>query len=156
MLKIIYSLFLGVILAIFVGVGISTFTGSPEYPDYPENLARLDIAELNEQQKAEQMAYEQQVQAVEEEMDKHNRNVSIIATVIAVAFMAVGLIYAHKIDVIADGVLLGGVFTLLYGLGRGLATGDEIFRFLVVTVGVVAAIGLGYWRFVKQAPIDKK
>ena len=50
MLKVIYSLFLGVILAVFVGVGISTFTGSPEYPDYPENLARLDTAELNEQQ----------------------------------------------------------------------------------------------------------
>lgn len=152
MLKVIYSLFLGIILAVFVGVGIATFYSAPEYPDYPESLERVDSPELTEEQKAIQHTYEGTVEYVEAELDDYNRNVSVIATIVAVLFMAIGLIYAHKIDVIADGILLGGIFTLLYGLGRGLASGDEIFRFLVVTVGVAAAIGIGYWRFVKNAP----
>lgn len=152
MLKIMYSFFLGIILAVFVGVGISTFYNAPEYPEYPASLERLDTPELTEEQKSIQTEFDTEVEAAEVELDSYNRNVSILATIVAVLFMAIGLVYAHKIDVIADGILLGGIFTLLYGLGRGLASGDEIFRFLVVTVGVAAAIGIGYWRFVKNAP----
>ena len=152
MLKVVYSLFLGIILAVFVGVGISAFYQSPSYPDEPESLRYGIESQPTEQQKQDQLEFERQTEAIDTDMDTYNRNVSIVATVIAVVFMAVGLIYSHKIDVIADGVLLGGIFTLLYSMGRGLASGDEIYRFLIITVGVIAAIGLGYWRFVKTAP----
>ncbi|HEX9594590.1 MAG TPA: hypothetical protein VF996_00425 [Candidatus Saccharimonadales bacterium] len=156
MLKIIYSLFLGIILSIFAGVGISAFYQSPEYPEPPESLRYELLEDESEQYVADQRAYDLEVEAAQGGMDTYQRNVSIIATVIAVIFLAVGLIYAHKIDVIADGFLLGGIFTLLYSMGLGLASGDEIYRFLIITVGVVVAIGLGYWRFAKDAAKTKK
>lgn len=152
MLKIVYSLFLGIILSIFAGVGISTFYQSPQYPEPPESLRYELSEEESEQYKADQRAYDLEVEAAQGSLDAYQRNVSIISTAIAVVFLAAGLVYAHKIDVIADGFLLGGIFTLLYSMGLGLASGDEKYRFIIATIGVAAAIGLGYWRFVKNAP----
>jgi len=149
MLKIVYSLFLGVILAIFVGVGISAFYQAPEYPEPPDAIKYGIYEDQTEEQKAVQRAYDQQAEAARERVEAHDRNVSIIATVVAVLLLAVGLVYSHKIDVIADGFLLGGIFTLLYSMGLGLASGDEMYRFLIISVGVAVAIALGYWRFVK-------
>lgn len=156
MLKVVYSLFLGIILAIFVGVGISAFYQAPQYPDPPDTIKYGAVDEPDEEYLAAQRQYDEQNNQVQQQMDDYSRNVSIIATVIAVAFLAVGLVYSHRIDVIADGVLLGGIFTLLYSMGRGLASGDEIYRFLIISVGVAVALFLGYWRFVKQVPARKK
>lgn len=156
MLKVVYSLFLGIILAIFVGVGISAFYQGPQYPDPPASIRYEAPEDQTEEQRAAQVAYDQQFETVDKQMEDYRRNVSIIATVIAVAFMAVGLVYSHKIDVIADGFLLGGIFTLLYSMGLGLASGDEIYRFLSVAVGVAVALVLGYRRFAAPMAAGKK
>lgn len=148
MLKLIYTAFLGILLAFFVGVGISVFYPQPESPEYPERLTYVDKEFTDEQRQIDQEFQEQQRQW-EEELEPYNRNVSIIAVVFAIIFLTVGVMYAHKLDVIADGMLLGGIFTMLYGMGRGLASGDEAFRFIVVVVGLIVALGLGYWKFAR-------
>jgi hypothetical protein len=50
---------------------------------------------------------------------------------------------------IADGILLGGVFTTMYSIMRGLMTENSQFRFLIVTVGIIIAFVLGYVKFIK-------
>lgn len=50
---------------------------------------------------------------------------------------------------IADGVLLGGVLTLLYSIVRGFGSQDTMFRFVVVSIGLVIALLLGYIKFIK-------
>jgi hypothetical protein len=52
--------------------------------------------------------------------------------------------------VISNGLLLGGVFTMLYGVGWIATTGTSITRFLVMTVALVITLGLGYVRFVRR------
>jgi hypothetical protein len=44
---------------------------------------------------------------------------------------------------------MGGVFTLLYGIVRGFMSENDKYRFLVVTIGLIIAIVLGYIRFIK-------
>lgn len=150
MLKLIYTVFLGVILAIFVGVGVSVFYPEPEYPEAPDIVKYGPYENRTPVQNAQEEAYNRKVATFEEdEMQPYNRNVSIIATVVAVLFLVVGVMYSQKLDVVADGMLLGGIFTLLYGMGRGIASQDEVFRFIVVVVGVAVALGLGYWKFAK-------
>jgi hypothetical protein len=44
--------------------------------------------------------------------------------------------------------LLGGVFTMLYGTGWTIASGDSMTRFWVMTIALLVTLALGYVRFV--------
>jgi hypothetical protein len=156
LIKYVYIVFLGLILATFVGVGIAAFYKGPTYPEtpatlkysrpYPEATNATPSAEYIE----EQEAYGAQSKVFQEQNDTYNRYVSMIALGFAVAMLIVSLIFFKKIMVIADGVLLGGVLTLTYSIVRGFNTNDDIYRFLVVGAGLAAAMILGYLKFVKN------
>lgn len=149
MTKVIYTFFLSIILALFVGIGVSVFYDAPKWPEPPTSVKYQDNGQPVEEDRAEQEEYDRQYKAYQEKDQAYNRNVSVILTIAAVVMLAIGVGMGHKLDVLGDGILLGGVFTLIYAMGRGIASDDEIFRFLVVTVGLLAALGLGWWRFIK-------
>ena len=50
---------------------------------------------------------------------------------------------------IADGILLGGVFVTAYGIIRGLMSDSSEFRFLIITIGLIVALVLGYIKFIR-------
>jgi hypothetical protein len=52
--------------------------------------------------------------------------------------------------VISNGLLLGGVFSMLYGIGWIIATDTSITRFLVMTAALLITLGLGFVRFVRR------
>lgn len=150
-IRIVYSLFIGVLLATFVGVGIAAFYPAPERPEYPVELSIP-------QTKAQEESPEIRTQRIEQEKkqrdfqkldEKYNKNVSIIAVVAAIIVLVVSLTLLRHILIIADGLLLGGVFTLIYSIIRGFVTNDNQFRFVVVTIGLITALTLGYLKFVK-------
>lgn len=153
MLKIVYAFFVGILLAIFVGVGISTFYPEPKAPDapiYTKAITNPDDPVINEQDAAYQEASKQYYK----EINTYNRNVSIIALVAAVVMLVIGLVMASRIDILSESLLLGGVLTLIYSLARGFMNDENTFRFTIVSVGLVAAITVGYFKFV--APIAKQ
>lgn len=80
----------------------------------------------------------------------YNRNVSIAAIIAAIIFVVLSLTLLKTILFLADGVLLGGVLTLLYSIVRGFNTEDNMFRFIVVAVGLVIVLFLGYIKFIRQ------
>lgn len=148
-LRLVYTVFLGVLLAIFVGVGINTFYPGPKSPDYPiasETYGKDPSPEQLQSQKDFNVKSQQH----SKDIKPYNRNVSIITLVGAVIFLIVSLIYEKRIKIIADGVLLGGLFTLIYSIGRGFASEDNKYVFMVITVALVVVIYLGYHRFVKN------
>jgi hypothetical protein len=67
----------------------------------------------------------------------------------AVVLVVLGLILHAKTDVIADGLLLGGVFTLLYSIGRSFAGQDPKYSFTVTTVGLITTMVVGYLKFIQ-------
>lgn len=153
-LKIVYTVFIGILLVLFVGIGVETFYPQPQYPEYPISLERpspdgtetaKDIKTREEFQKKEK-SYQGQIKI-------YNRNVFIIALVFALLFMAISLFMAEKLLVIADGLLLGGVFTLAYAVGRGFMADDK-FRFIAVSVSLVVALITGYLKFIR--PLEGK
>jgi hypothetical protein len=149
MLKIIYAFFLGILLAIFVGVGIAAFYTSPEPPKTPD-YSLIGKDGPTEKQQAEQKAYDKSFENfTKNKMNPYNRNVSVMALAAAVIFVAIGLLLEHRINVLADGALLGGIFTLLYSLGRGFAAQDSKYSFIVISIGLVIVLGLGYLRFIR-------
>ncbi|HEY5667792.1 MAG TPA: hypothetical protein VIR03_01370 [Candidatus Saccharimonadales bacterium] len=145
-LRLVYTFFVGILLAFFVGVGISTFYEAPKAPAYPSelNYAKTNITE---QQKTVQKAYDEKNQQHQASRKLYSRNVSIMALVAAVLLFIISVALERKISVLADGMMLGGVFTLLYSIGRGVASENNKYLFVAVTVGLVAALILGYCHF---------
>jgi len=148
-LKIVYTFFLGIILALFVGLGISTFYPAPQRPEYPESLRTYSepAGQQTDEQTQVQRDYEDAIKAHDEKSQPYNRNVSIIALSSAVLLVAVSLLFEKSNRVIGSGIMLGGLFTLLYSLGRGLASEDTKYTFIAATVGLLVALYLGYRRF---------
>ena len=148
-LKYIYTLFLGILLATFVGVGIAAFYPEPKYPEYPI-AQRIYPVEPDKdstesaQVKKEQLEYEKISKDYQELSEEYSRNASIIALTAAIIILIISLTLVKNLVYIADGVLLGGVLTLLYSIVRGFGSHDNMFRFLVVAIGLFIAFILGY------------
>lgn len=148
-IRVIYSFFLGVLLAIFVGVGVNTFYPGPTAPEYPSESISYTAKEPTAEQIAAEKQYNEQWEQHQKDMQPYNRNVSIITLVAAVTLLAISLVYERRIKFIADGVMLGGLFTLLYSLGRSFASDNSKYIFTVVSVALIVVLFLGYHRFVR-------
>lgn len=149
-IKIIYTLFLGLLIALFVGLGIDAFYPGEKEPQYPIELETVGPQEKESaEQKVVRVEYEKQQRDWQERSKGYNRNVSIISIIAAIIILVASLTFLEKIKMIADGILLGGVFTTAYSIIRGLMSEDSRFRFLIVTVGLIIALVLGYIKFIK-------
>ncbi|MCR4326061.1 MAG: hypothetical protein NUV52_00195 [Candidatus Roizmanbacteria bacterium] len=150
MLKFIYTVFVGVLIATFIGLGIDTLYPAPEFPMYSGMSYKQNVSEIERNKyEQEQEAYQKKNEQYQQDMKVYNRNVSMIALAAAVVTLAVGLLFSKNLLVIADGAMVGGIFTLLYSVIRGFQADDAQFRFVLVTVGLVIALVLGYLKFIR-------
>lgn len=164
-LQTIFSFFLGLMVAAFVGVGVNTFYPSPatvyqqqmqEINRRQEDISRrgdlkgtglsaTDQAELNKVV-AEQRALQDKIDSM---MKTWMRNTSIIIILFATAVMALSLIRSEELKVLSNGLLLGGLFTMLYGIGWVIASGESVARFAVMVFALAVTVALGWLRFVR-------
>jgi hypothetical protein len=163
-LQTIFSFFLGLMATAFVGVGVYTFYPPPqlEFNRQVQTLNRQEqelrnsrppteltaadrdqIAELN----AERNSLSDAAQTAREVW---GRTTSIVLIVFATLTMVVSLVRSHQLPVISNGLLLGGVFTMVYGVGWIVTTGTSVARFAVMTVALVITLALGYVRFARR------
>jgi hypothetical protein len=156
-LKLIYTLFLAFLVALFVGLGIDAFYPGPQAPDYPVVLdAAKPGCEEDMETKAIREKFSQETEAYNQKSKPYSRNVSIISLIFAIAILIASLTLLSKIKMIADGVLLGGAFTTIYSIIQGLMSQDSRFRFLIVTVGLIIALVLGYIKFIRPGKNGKE
>ncbi len=161
-LQTIFSIFLGLMLTAFVGIG--TYTFHPPPTALRDTLAanmsaqqqvrgRVPDEQLTEAQRAElrglEAAHEQVMRRLEELEKDWRRSTSIILIVLATLAMAFSLVRADELPVVSNGLLLGGVFTMLYGIGWVIQGDSTVGRFAVITVALLVTLVLGYLRFVR-------
>jgi hypothetical protein len=166
-LQIIFSFFLGLMVVAFVGVGVYTFYPPPE-ERYSEQLQELyrqqeDIqrfkadTQLTPAERTKLQAIQKQIREAEDlqqaSREVWGRNTSIILITFATIIMSISLIQAERLKVISNGLLLGGVFTMLYGTGWIIATGTSQARFWVMSVALLITLGLGYLKFVRSREV---
>lgn len=150
MVKILYKLFLGLMIALFVGFGAAVFYVSPKMPTYPMALENVKTPEtMTDEEIKLQSDYNQSMEKYQNDMKPYNRNLSGILIGIAVLLLVISLALLMKVDIVGDGVMFGGLFTLAYSLIRGFQTDDSKFQFIIVTVGLVMAIAIGYVKFIR-------
>ncbi len=150
LIKSLYIVAIGLLLAAFIGFGVDTFYTSPKFPEYPTDLQYNTSEKMSAEQTQRQKDYDKQMKDYEKKMSSYNQNVSVILIAFSVVLLAASLIGLSKLAVIGDGVTLGGVFTLLYGIGRAFASEEATFRFMAVAVALVIILFLTYWRFLKE------
>ncbi len=170
-LQAIFAVFLGLMITAVVGVGVYTFHPNPGEESQEQIQALYDERaaidgcntptpeqcrtwdQLTTAEKARTKAIDAQVttlqRASEESSSRWRMSTSVILIVLATILMAVALALGDSVAVLSNGILLGGLFTMLYGVGWGLASGNSITRFLVLVVALVVSLVLGYLKFVR-------
>lgn len=161
-LQIIFSIFLGLMVMAFIGVGVYTFYPPPD-PVGQEELQELyrqqedvqrfkDPTALTDAERDRLSEVQTKIRTVEDRLaaqrEVWGRNTSIILIAFATLTMAISLIRSEQLPVISNGLLLGGVFTMIYGVGWIVATGTSYARFFVMTAALAITLVLGYIRFV--------
>lgn len=163
-LGIIFSIFLGIMVMAFIGVGVFTFYPMPDvagqerledlYRDQEDIQRFRDPTALTEEDRAKLTQVQAEIREVEDELQADReiwgRNTSIILITFATITMAISLIRSEQLPVISNGLLLGGVFTMIYGVGWIIATGTSYGRFLVIAAALGITLVLGYLRFVRR------
>lgn len=170
-LQTLFAIFLGLMVTAFVGVGVYTFYPSPDahYRDRITSLDRQQQAIRNSRpENALTPADRAQIQKVTDERNRvqdtsraateaWGGRTSIILVALATLAMAISLTAAAQLPVISNGLLMGGVFTMLYGVGWVIVSGTSTTRFIVMSFALVITLALGYVRFVRRrAPAEAR
>lgn len=141
----------GVLISLFVGFGIEAFYPSPEFPEPPEFRGSPPELESREEAKEEfrenENEFQQELESYEAEVSRYNRVAAPVAVGIAVLILAsVFFLRRTGIPTIRDGIALGGVLTLFYGLSLALQAEGDVFKFLMVTVTLLVVLAAVYLR----------
>lgn len=147
LLQVIYSFFLGLVVVGLVAIGINTFHPQPPWPEYA--WEKYPGASPSPEQIAEQEAAMQAARAAQEAW---SLNTSIILLICATVILAVSLWRPAKMAVISNGLLLGGIFTMIYAVGQSLSgSSGQLPRFFVALAALVLTVGIGYLTFIRRA-----
>ena len=146
-IKLVYTFFVGILLALFVGVGVDTFYPGPKAPDYT-NTPAYSGTPPNADEKIQQKAFEDKSNQFNQLQKSYSHNVSIITLIASILLLALSILLEMRIRLLSDGVMLGGLFTLLYSIARGFASDNSKYVFVTITVGLIVVLYLGYHRFV--------
>ncbi len=116
-LQIIFAFFLGLVLVAFVWIGVITFYPAPSWDGSGSSRTAWQLM------------------------------VGIILLVTATIVLAISLALPATLEAIANGLLLGGVFTMISAVAMALSSESGPWRFAVVTAALAVTIGIGYLRF---------
>ena len=173
-IKVLYCVFLGALVVLFVAWAMTALYPAPQWeteypgieqwrysqPDRPtkDELAGLSPAEKRakfqdyqaklKKYEADEQKRKKAQKAFEEKTERRARNVSLVSLLTSVLVMAFGVGFAGKLPVVAEGLLLGGLFTLIYSIGFSFVYSPKI-AVIPVGVGLIVTIALGYKRFVR-------
>jgi hypothetical protein len=152
MLKALYAIAIAFLVVAFVGFGISAFYPEPRLPAYPnEVVGGMRPENRTPEQKEKIEEFHQEEKAYRENISTYNLIVASISIGAAVLLLVGSILWLSRLAVIGDGVTLGAVFTLFYGLIRAFMSNNEQFRFVAVAIGLVIVVALVYWRFVRSS-----
>ncbi len=160
-LQTIFSFFLGLMVLAFIGIGVNTFYTEPDF-NSPEmeklyreqdRLYRGDDGKMTpeDDERLAEIQEELEVLNTEAEQVRNDwaRNTSIVLILFATMVMGVSLIRSEQLRVISNGLLLGGLFTMVYGVGWIIFSGESVARFVVIVFALLVTLALGYLRFVR-------
>lgn len=141
--RLLYSLLIAVAVVAFVGVAIFSFYQPPKMPSYPT----IDYLASTATQDSQRQNYSTASKKYDANNKSYERNVAIALLPLAVVVMASGIYFSRKLDVIGEGLALGGVAISIYAIIAASIANARILRFLAVTLLLINAILIARARF---------
>ncbi len=158
-----------VILGALINLGIKAFYPEPTYPQYPNRpiayptqVCQPNDAQCFKEQKAAVVAD----QAAQDQFNKdqeaytaatkvYNKNLFIIANIVGIIVFAIGffLVFASAIAArgVPIGIMLAGLWSIVYGYGRGWdSVGDQL-KFFIGLVIALLILGGSMWLMQRHA-----
>lgn len=140
-MKLFTSVVLGIVIALFVGVGINLFYPEPSYPT--ELMTFSNSEPTDAEAEASNLAYME----FEKVRQLHSGIVGVISIALAVLVMAGSMFLAKKYDVVSQGLLVGGLLLICYGATQAISSGNMMTAFISIGIGLAALIFLILKRF---------
>jgi hypothetical protein len=147
-IRYLFSLFIGALVATLIGVGISAFYPGPVQPQAPTEIS-APAPDKTADMSAEK-AFEHAQKDYEKAQQHYSLNVAAIALGLSVILVILSLTVLGSAGVITDGLLTGGLITLVYAVIRGAGSQNQRFLFLVTLVGLGLAVTVGIRKFSHQ------
>jgi hypothetical protein len=151
--RVIFTFFIGLLIALFVGLGIQAFYPPPANPIYPAPYMAAPVPgatlEKQDQFLAEQQVYQDKESAYQTARATYARNASLLAVGASVVLLGLSLTILEGLLLITDGVLLGGLFTLAYSIFLILGSNNAKMEFLLVGLGLIMVLAISYIRLLK-------
>jgi hydrogenase/urease accessory protein HupE len=163
-INIVMGLATAIILGALINLGIKAFypePASPTYVNYSATAAVVPCAsndatciqtnkQADLQQQTAQAQFNQQEQAYEDAMKVYNRNLFIIANVIGILMFALGfwLVFGNLVVAargVPIGIMLAGLWSIVYGYGRGWGSVNDQLKFFIGLVIAALIIGGSVW-----------
>jgi heme/copper-type cytochrome/quinol oxidase subunit 4 len=161
--NVVFGIATAIILGALINLGIKAFYPEPVAPNYAGTSVMAPIvpcassdaacaqnnAKIEAQQQASQDQLNQQEQTYTDQMNVYNRNLFIIANIIGIVMFAIGFwlifgvtLVSHAVPV---GIMLAGLWSIMYGYIRGWGSVDDQFKFFIGLVIAVLVIGGSMW-----------
>ena len=128
------------ILTSFVAVyGMNMFLDKPIYENYCEEFSRPAV-ELDMEQEIENKECLAEYDLAREQ---YTKILFIISVPLGILIIALG-VFIFSLSSVGVGIMLGGVYTLIYGAANYWRYGEDWMRFLVSLIGLVALVLIAY------------
>lgn len=151
----IYTVVIGIAVAVFVGLGIWTFYSgpkSPAFPDYPQYGMTAPTEAQTQEFQAKQDKYTQDYKQFQKFEKPYSKKVAGIALAAGVIFYVAGLWAMKRNEVVGEGLALGGAFTVVYAAIRAGTAEFKQLVFASVTIILAMLILLALYRMRIQKP----
>lgn len=144
-IRFVYTLFVGSLIAVLIGVSISAFYKAPEMPvetPYAMTKPAVDGQGMVEDQE-KIMENQKRWEQYNKDTQRYNANVAIISLGMSVIVMVLGIWVLSNNPVLSDSMAIGGMFGLIYSITRGFSTKDEMLRLAVTAVSLLVTVIVG-------------
>jgi predicted RND superfamily exporter protein len=165
--NIIVGIATAIILGALINLGIRAFYPEPVSPTYPNAPVAVGVmpcasndatciknnAQIEAQQQAaqdeQQATFNQQNQAYQDQMNVYNKNLFIIANVVGIVMFALGFWLVFRVALASNavpiGIMIAGLWSIIYGYMRGWGSVDDQLKFFVGLVIAALVIGGSMW-----------
>jgi hypothetical protein len=155
LLKILYSVLLGIALSFFIGLGVEAFYPTEKYPETPLEL-QYNTKEADMENTAVVKEHEKAMKEYQERMGRQSLITSGIVVFFSIVFMLLSLVVFMGNQVFSNGFLIASLLTLVYGVVRGFGNQDPKVHFAIISFSLVFVLIIGYLKFGKQLASDTK
>lgn len=156
-LNIVLTIVIGILIAGFIGLGISAFYSAPERPSHSENILTpgSSLFDSSDSQIEELKNVITDNNNYKSANDRYSRTVSVISLIAAIWILLIVLAFFQKASLLKNGLLLGSAIVLLYSIWRSIVGGGIVLQFVTVAVGIAAILGFSYFISIKLVRIPE-